>query len=113
MSLLPSDEDAKLLTLARLACTRALGEPASGAAVRDSDGRTYAGALLHTGGVRLSALSLALGAATSSGARTFEAALIVGDEPGRDDQALLDALGVPYLVLARSDGAILDIRHRP
>ena len=113
MTLLPADEDAKLVTLARLACTRALGQPPSGAAVRDSDGRTYAGALLHTGGVRISALAVALGAATSSGARTFEAALLVGDEPGRDDQALLDALAVPYLVLADADGTILDARHRP
>jgi hypothetical protein len=58
------DEDAKLVVLARGAMGRA--EAPSGAAVRDSDGRTYAGAPVDLSALRLTAL---------------EAAVLVGGDP--------------------------------
>ncbi len=77
-------EDAKLVTLARSARLRAYvprGGTASaqGAAVRDTDGRTYAAATVENADARLtvSALAAAVVAAASSGARRFEAAAIV------------------------------------
>lgn len=82
-------EDAKLVRLARLAMTRAHtpgGEPAQGAAVRDSDGRTYAAATLGHPDAELatSAVRGALSAAYSSGARRFEALAVVGPWDGPD-----------------------------
>jgi hypothetical protein len=69
-------EDAKLVTLARGAMGRA--EAASGAAVRDLDGRTYAGAPVNLEALRLTALQAAVAAAVSSGAAGLEAAVLVG-----------------------------------
>ena len=71
-------EDAKLVTLARGAMGRA--EAASGAAVRDADGRTYAGAPVSLNMLRLTALQAAVAAAVSSGATGIEAAVLVGGE---------------------------------
>lgn len=76
-------EDAKLVVLARGAMARA--EAGSGAAVRDLDGRTYAGAPVGLAALRLSALQAAVAAAVSSGAAGLEAAVLVGaaaDDPG-------------------------------
>jgi cytidine deaminase len=76
-------EDAKLATLARGAMGRA--EAISGAAVRDADGRTYAGAPVELNALQLTALQAAVAAAVSSGATGFEAAVLVGgavDDPG-------------------------------
>ena len=72
------DEDAKLLVLARGAMGRA--EAPSGAAVRDSDGRTYAGAPVDLSALRLTALQAAVAAAVSSGATALEAAVLVGGD---------------------------------
>lgn len=69
-------EDAKLVVLARGAMGRA--EAGSGAAVRDSDGRTYAGAPVALAALTLTALQAAVTAAVSSGARGVEAAVLVG-----------------------------------
>jgi hypothetical protein len=69
-------EDAKLVTLARGAMGRA--EAASGAAVRDLDGRTYACAPVNLEALRLTALQAAVAAAVSSGAAGLEAAVLVG-----------------------------------
>lgn len=69
-------EDAKLVTLARGAMARA--EAGSGAAVRDSDGRTYAGAPVALESLALTALQAAVAAAVSSGAVGLEAAVVVG-----------------------------------
>jgi CBS domain containing-hemolysin-like protein len=69
-------EDAKLVVLARGAMGRA--EAASGAAVRDSDGRTYAGAPVALDALQLTALQAAVAAAVSSGATGLEAAVLVG-----------------------------------
>ena len=69
-------EDAKLVVLARGAMARA--EAGSGAAVQELDGRTYAGAPVTLDALPLTALQAAVAAAVSSGARGFEAAVIVG-----------------------------------
>ena len=80
-------EDAKLVVLARGAMARA--EAASGAAVRDVDGRTYAGAPVALDALALTALQAAVSAAVSSGAAGLEAAVLVG---GSDDDAGLAAV---------------------
>jgi len=69
-------EDTKLVVLARGAMARA--EAGSGAAVRDTDGRTYAGAPVAIDSLTLTALQAAVAAAVSSGARGLEAAVLVG-----------------------------------
>ena len=69
-------EDAKLVVLARGAMGRA--GAASGAAVRDFDGRTYAGAPVALEALQLTALQAAVAAAVSSGATGLEAAVLVG-----------------------------------
>ena len=76
-------EDAKFVTLARGARLRAHvphSGAAEGAAVRDADGRTYAAATVENADPALttSALRAAVAAAASSGARAFEAAVVVG-----------------------------------
>ena len=72
-----SPEDAKLLTLAR--ATRARTGAAEGAAVRDLDGRTYAGATVALPSLQVSALGVCVAMAIASGARGLEAALVLGD----------------------------------
>jgi hypothetical protein len=69
-------EDAKLVVLARGAMARA--EAGSGAAVRDADGRTYAGAPVALNALSLTALQAAVAASVSSGATGLEAAVLVG-----------------------------------
>ncbi|WP_369028890.1 cytidine deaminase, partial [Nocardia farcinica] len=76
-------EDNKLLVLARGAMARTEGT--NGAAVRDSDGRTYAAGQVTLEALRLTALQAAVAAAISSGAEGFEAAVVVGgkfSDPG-------------------------------
>ena len=75
-------EDAKLVVLARGAMARA--EAGSGAAVRDLDGRTYAGAPVALTTLRLTGLQAAVATALSSGATGFEAAVLVGGSPEDD-----------------------------
>lgn len=72
-------EDGKLLVLARGAMGRTGG--VAGAAIRDTDGRTYAAGTVELNALSLSALQAAVAAAISSGAEGFEAAVLVG---GRD-----------------------------
>ena len=68
-------EDAKLVTLARSARGRT-GAP-EGAAVRDTDGRTYLAATVDLPSLKLSALQAAVAAAVSSGVEGLEAAAVV------------------------------------
>jgi len=75
-----NDEDAKLMVLARGAMARA--ETSAGAAVRDVDGRTYAGAPVSLSVLKLTALQSAVAAAVSSGAAGLEAAVLVGGDSG-------------------------------
>lgn len=78
-------EDTKLVVLARGAMGRA--EAGSGAAVRDLDGRTYAGAPVRLSGLDLTALQTAVATAMSSGATGLEAVVLVG--------GTVDDAGVP------------------
>ena len=79
-------EDAKLVVLARGAMGRA--EATSGAAVRDADGRTYAGAPVALDALRLTALQAAVAAAVSSGATGLEAAAVVTEAAAVDAASL-------------------------
>ena len=106
-------EDGKLVVLARAARGRAHAPHtrlAEGAAVRDTDGRTYSAATVENADPALttSALRGAVAAAASSGARAFEAAVVVTE--GLVSAADLGVLrefgvGVPVLV-AGPDGAL-------
>jgi cytidine deaminase len=105
-------EDAKLVVLARSARLRSYtphGEISEGAAVRDTDGRTYAAATVGHGRPELvtSALRAAVVAAAASGARRFEAAAVVTEQsaPAPDDLAVLAEFGsgIPVF-LAGPDG---------
>jgi len=109
-----SPEDAKLVVLARGARLRAYtphSGVAEGAAVRDTDGRSYAAATVEMSdpSATVSALHAAVVAAASSGARTFEAAVVVTDAPTvtEADLAVLREFGagVPVL-MASADGAV-------
>lgn len=73
-----SAEDGKLLVLARGAMGRTGG--VAGAAIRDTDGRTYAAGAVDLNALSLSALQAAVAAAISSGAEGFEAAVLVGGQ---------------------------------
>ena len=106
-------EDAKIVTLAKGARQRAHVPHtgvAEGAAVRDTDGRTYAAATVENADPALttSALRGAIAAAASSGARTFEAAAVVGGSlVSEADIALLREFGVGVpLLLADDDGTV-------
>jgi hypothetical protein len=89
----PEDpEDAKLVTLSR--STRQRTGAAEGAAVRDLDGRTYTAATVDLPSLRLSALSLAVAMAVSSGAKGLEAAAVVTDGPDPDADADTDLAAV-------------------
>lgn len=80
------DEDQKLVTLARGAMGRA--DAATGAAVRDVDGRTYAAGPVELAALQLSALQVAVAMAVASGAPGFEAAVLVGNSGGDADPGL-------------------------
>jgi hypothetical protein len=70
-------EDAKLVTLARAA--RARSGALEGAAVRDGDGRTYAGTSVNLPSLTLSALQFAVASAVNGGADVIEAAVVVSE----------------------------------
>ena len=98
MTELTNAEDLKLVTLARGAMAR-IGA-ASGAAVRDQDGRTYSGAevlLVHR---RMSALELAVANAVASGASSLEAAVQVGGDFDESDIALVRSVLQPAGLVA-------------
>ncbi len=79
-------EDAKLVTLARAG--RARTGAAEGAAVRDTDGRTYAACTVALPSLRLTALQAAVAAAAAAGAAGLEAAAVVTAAPSVDDASL-------------------------
>jgi cytidine deaminase len=108
-------EDGKLVTLARATRMRAhvpVTGVAEGAAVRDGEGRTYAAATVEITDPALttSALRGAVSAAASSGARTFEAAVVVTEGlPSEADLAVLREFGVGVpVMLAAPDGGVRD-----
>jgi hypothetical protein len=79
-------EDAKLVTLAR--ATRARTGAAEGAAVRDLDGRTYAGATVELPSLRVSAIGVCVAMAVASGAQGLEAAVVLTEADGVGDADL-------------------------
>jgi len=74
---LEDPDDAKLVTLAR--ANRARAHALEGAAVRDTDGRTYSASSVDLPSLQLSALQVAVAMAASSGVRGLEAAVVVTD----------------------------------
>ena len=72
-----SSEDQKLVTLAR--ATRGRTGGPEGAAVRDSDGRTYAAATVSLPSLQVSAVGVCVAMALSSGSRGLEAAVVLSD----------------------------------
>lgn len=101
------DEDAKLLVLARGALART--ESGEGAAVRDLDGRSYAAGATRLTALRLTALQAAIATAISSGARGFEAAVVVGGNRTDPGVAALHELSAEArLVFASPDGSVIE-----
>ncbi len=96
-------EDTKIITLARSA--RARTGAAEGAAVRDTDGRTYAATTVSLPSLRLTALQAAVAAAVSSGADGLEAAAVVtgADSVDADSVAAVRDL-TPGAPVFRADG---------
>jgi hypothetical protein len=95
----PTDpEDRKIITLARAA--RARTQAAEGAAVRDTDGRTYAATSVALATLRLSAVQVAVAMAVSSGAPGLEAVAVVGPDAltEADRTAITDLGGVDVVV---------------
>ncbi len=98
-----SAEDRKLVTLAR--ATRARTGAAEGAAVRDSDGRTYAAATVDLPSFQLSALRACVAMAVASGSQGLEAAVVLteAEDLAPDDVAAARDLGGEAVVLHRGD----------
>lgn len=100
-------EDAKLVTLGRAA--RGRTGAAEGAAVRDTDGRTYAAATVTLPSLALSALQVAVAQAASAGAPGLEAAAVVGADQvdGAGLAAVRDLAPTAPVFLAGADGTVL------
>lgn len=102
------EEDSKLVTLARAA--RARVGAVEGAAVRDSEGRTYAAASVVLPSLTLTALQLSVASAAAAGATSLEAAAVVTEAStldGAGREAVRDlGIGAPIHV-AGPDGAVL------
>jgi cytidine deaminase len=79
-------EDAKIVTLARSA--RARTQAPEGAAVRDTDGRTYAACTVALAALSLTALQAAVAAAAAAGATQLEAAAVVTGAESVDPESL-------------------------
>jgi hypothetical protein len=95
-------EDLKLITLARAAMVR-IGAN-QGACVRDTDGRAYAAASVHLEHLNLSAISVAVAMAVSSGATGVEGAAVAGDEePSTADLEILRDLAADGVRIWRTD----------
>jgi hypothetical protein len=101
-----SAEDAKLVTLARSA--RARTRAAQGAAVRDTDGRTYVAATVSLETLPLSALQVAVAMAVSSGALGLEAAVMLGDNSADDagERAVREVAPDAVVFHASADGTV-------
>ena len=103
-------EDAKIVTLAR--SSRARTQAAEGAAVRDTDGRTYAAATVDLPSLRLTALQAAVAAAVSSGAPGLEAAAVVTTADAVDDASLAavhDLAPTAPVLRADASGTVLEV----
>jgi hypothetical protein len=103
-----SAEDAKLVTLARAA--RARTAAIEGAAVRDGDGRTYAGTNVNLPSLSLTALQFATASAVVGGAGVIEAAAVVTEASTLDVAGLAavrDVSGHAPVHLAAPNGTVL------
>jgi len=101
-------EDAKLVTLARGA--RARTGAVEGAAVRDQDGRTYAGASVSLPSLTVTALQLAVASAVAAGATRLEAAAVVTEAStldGSGHAAVRDLATDAPIHVAGPDGTLL------
>jgi cytidine deaminase len=98
-----SSEDRKLVTLAR--ATRARTGAAEGAAVRDSDGRTYAAATVDLPSLQLSAVQVCVAMAVASGSKGVDAVVVLGDraELAAPDRAVLRDFGGEGVVVHLGD----------
>ena len=105
-----SAEDRKLVTLAR--ATRARTGAAEGAAVRDSDGRTYAAATVDLPSLQVSAVGVCVAMAVASGSKGLEAAVVLtsADAVSDADLAAVRDFAGTGVVLHRGDakGAIAE-----
>jgi hypothetical protein len=102
-------EDGKIVTLARSA--RARTGAAEGAAVRDTDGRTYAAATVALPSLALTALQTAVAAAVSSGAPGLEAAAVVTGSDSVDADSLAavrDLAPTAHVLRADPSGAVVE-----
>ncbi|MCU1684322.1 MAG: cytidine deaminase [Amycolatopsis sp.] len=103
-------EDQKIVTLARSA--RARTQAAEGAAVRDTDGRTYAASTVDQPSFQLTAVQAAIAAAVSSGAEGIEAAAVVSLAPLVQEssvQAVRDLAKTAPIFRADPSGTVLDV----
>ena len=108
MAQLDNPEDTKLVVLARSG--RARAGAAEGAAVRDTDGRTYAAATVDLPSLRLSALQAAVAAAVSSGVSSLEAAVVVTESSTVDGaDAVRDLSADAPIILAGPDGTVRSV----
>lgn len=101
-----SAEDNKLVTLAR--ATRARTGAEEGAAVRDSDGRTYAAATVDLPSLKLSAVQVCVAMAVASGSRGLEAAVVLTEarEVAAPDLAAIGDFGGDGVVVHRVDPSV-------
>ena len=109
MTELTDPEDKKIVTLAR--STRARTGALEGACVRDTDGRTYAGATVDLASLRLSALQVAVAMAVASDAKGLEAVAILGEKAAVEEMDMsvvrdFAGPGVP-VHLAAPDGTVV------
>jgi cytidine deaminase len=103
-------EDEKIVLLARSA--RARTQAAEGAAVRDTDGRTYSATTVDLPSFQITALQAAIAAAVSSGAEGLEAAAVVTAEPlvaGASVQAVRDLAPAAPIFRADPAGTVLEV----
>lgn len=100
-------EDAKIITLARSA--RARSAARTGAAVRDTTGRTYAAVDVNLPSLKLGALEVAVAMAVSSGAEALEAAAVVSTAAELSEAELAPArdLKAGQVLLAAADGSLV------
>jgi len=100
-----SAEDQKLVTLAR--ATRARIRAAEGAAVRDTDGRTYAAASVDLPSLRLTAVQAAIAMAVASGSTGVDACVVLGD--GAESGDLTEPDAAVLADFAGSSGVVVHV----
>lgn len=99
-----SAEDKKLVTLAR--ATRARIGAAEGAAVRDTDGRTYAAATVALPSLELTAVQAVVAMAVASGSTGVDACVVLGESAALADgdaAVLADFTGAAGMMVHTGD----------